>query len=181
VQGLGFVLTFKIYDNRIVLTGGRETLIRAVMVGVVRFQQATDAVDDAVAERLGVNRTDLRCLGVLAGRGPVSAGELAAAAELSPGATTTAVDRLARAGYVRRVRDRHDRRSVRVVATPLARERLAELYDPVGAAGRRVLEEYGDAELALFADFLRRGHDLQVEHAGRIRAAASSAETGGPA
>jgi DNA-binding MarR family transcriptional regulator len=155
----------EIYDHRSV---GGEQLVRAVMAGVVAFQQATDAVDEAVAARLGVNRTDLRCLGVVLGRGALTAGQLAEAAGLSRGATTTAIDRLERAGYVRRTRGDRDRRSVRVVVTPLAEARADELYGPIGRAGRAELERYGDAELALLADFLRRGRELQMAHVARI-------------
>src|SRR5262249_43427255 len=148
------------------------------MVGVVRFQQATDAVDEAVAERLGINRTDLRCVGIVLERGPVAAGQLAEAAGLSRGATTTAIDRLARAGYVRRVPDARDRRGVRVAATASGEARVAELYGPIGAAGRAALDAYDDAQLAVLDDFLRRGHALQTEHAARIRARAPPAGRG---
>ena len=45
------------------------------------YQRSADALDDAVA-RLGLNRTDLRCLDWLAD-GPKSAGQLAEATGLS--------------------------------------------------------------------------------------------------
>src|SRR5919202_4029852 len=112
----------------------RGQLLDAVSRAVAEFQHGTDLVDEAVAAQLGVNRTDLRCLGVLSSRGALTAGQLAQACRLSPGATTTAIDRLERAGYVQRVRDQVDRRSVRVELTARAQERLAALYDPLGAA-----------------------------------------------
>ena len=40
-------------------------LLAAVGDAVQAFQDATDEVDDAVSRRLGLNRTDLRCLSVL--------------------------------------------------------------------------------------------------------------------
>jgi DNA-binding MarR family transcriptional regulator len=49
--------------------------------------------------------------------GGMSAGELARAGHLSPAAVTAALDRLERAGYVRRVRDHEDRRRVLVEVT----------------------------------------------------------------
>jgi hypothetical protein len=62
------------------------------------YQRDTDAFDEAVAERLGVNRTDLRCLDVLvegAGQGrQLTPKELAEASQLSPSAITTVLDRL---------------------------------------------------------------------------------------
>jgi DNA-binding MarR family transcriptional regulator len=69
---------------------------------IAEFQSASDLVDDAAAERLGINGTDLRCLGLLFTRGSTGAGRLARASGLRPAATTTALDRLERAGYARR-------------------------------------------------------------------------------
>src|SRR5262249_61204029 len=73
----------------------QEELIGAVMRAVAAFQDSTDRVDEAAAQRLGLNRTDLRCLGVLCRAGATTAGQLAAAARLSPGATPTPGHRLA--------------------------------------------------------------------------------------
>ena len=70
-----------------------------------------------MAERLRLNRTDSRCVDLLL-EGPRTATELAAAAGLSQSAMTTAVDRLERIGYARRVRDGADRRQLLVQLTP---------------------------------------------------------------
>ena len=146
-------------------------LVNQVAREVAEFQNAADLVDEAAAGRLGVNRTDQRCLGLLYGHGPLSAGQLAQASALSPGATTTALDRLERAGYARRVRDPEDRRSVLVELTPEARRLIDEIYGPLGEAGRAHLARYSNEELRFLRDFLREGRALQVEHAARIRAA----------
>jgi DNA-binding MarR family transcriptional regulator len=147
----------------------RDDLLNTVSREVAELQVATDEMDEAVAQRLGINRTDLRCLGQLYARGPLSAGQLAAASSLSPGAATTALDRLERAGYALRTRGVQDRRSVLVELTPLARQRIEELYGPVGREGRQFLERYSDAELRFLSAFLRDGRALQTRHAALIR------------
>jgi len=152
----------------------REDMLDTVSREVAELQTATDQMDEAVAQRLGVNRTDLRCLGLLFARGPLSAGQLAAASGLSPGAATTALDRLERAGYAVRTRGAHDRRSVLVEMTPVARQRIEELYGPVGEEGRRLLERYSDEELRFLSAFLRDGLALQAKHAALIREGAHS-------
>ena len=152
----------------------RNELLAAVGRAVAELQSATDEMDEAVAQRLGINRTDLRCLGLLFARGPLSAGQLAVASHLSPGAATTALDRLERAGYALRTRGAHDRRSVLVELTPLARQRIEEFYGPVGTEGRQLLELYTDDELRFLSAFLRDGHALQVKHAALLRAGESS-------
>src|SRR5260221_14723009 len=48
----------------------------------------------AVAERLGINSTDLECLDIIQLRGPLTAGSLAEATGLTTGAVTGIVDRL---------------------------------------------------------------------------------------
>jgi DNA-binding MarR family transcriptional regulator len=100
----------------------------------------------------------------------LSAGQLAAASHLSPGAATTALDRLERAGYAVRTRGAQDRRSVLVELTPLARQRIEEVYGPVGTEGLQLLDHYSDGELRFLSAFLRNGIALQEKHASLIRA-----------
>ena len=98
---------------------------------------ATDRFDHAVADALGVNRTDMRCMDMLEREGPLPAGRLAEAAGLTSGAMTTALDRLERAGFVRRVRDREDRRRVLVELTPEAGRVTTEFYSEHAAMSER--------------------------------------------
>lgn len=157
-------------------TRERETLLQEVALAVAQFQTATDQIDEAAAANLGINRTDLRCLGLLFANGSMHAGQLGAAAQLSPGATTAAIDRLERAQYVRRVRASGDRRGVLVELTAAARGRIETIYGPVGRAGIERLARYSEAELTLLHEFLRDGYRLQVEYAAQIRAASSAAD-----
>lgn len=144
-------------------------LIPAVMRAVAAFQDSTDQLDEAAARRLGLNRTDLRCLGILTRTGATTAGQLAIAAGLSPGAITAAVDRLARAGYAVRVRDDPDRRKVTVQATTTAHARTKEIWGPIGQESHQRLARRTDAELQVILAFLEEGRLFQLEHAARIQ------------
>ncbi|MFI6519978.1 MarR family winged helix-turn-helix transcriptional regulator [Spirillospora sp. NPDC050679] len=146
----------------------KEELSREIGSAVRRLQQSFDAFDEAVAARLGVNRTDLRCLDLVLADGPLAAGALAAGLKLSPAATTTVIDRLERAGFVARARDAANRRRVLVAATDAARAMDAEIYRPVGAAGARALERFGEEQLRAIADFLETARRVQEEQAARI-------------
>ena len=138
-------------------------------VAAAAYGDAADAVDQAVADVIHVNRTDLRILGVIYQHGPTSAGRLAAAVGLSPAATTEAVQRLAARELLARDTDPADRRRA-VITVGAAGAGLAErFYGPVGEAAQALLERYTDAELAVIADFLERGRDLQLAEAQRIR------------
>src|SRR5262249_25569322 len=161
-------------DKTSMIPSERETLLGKVAQAIAQFQNATNLVDEAAATLLGIHRTDLRCLGLLHAHGPMPAGRLAAAAHLSPGATTAAIDRLERAGYAQRLRPRGDRRSVLVEPTSTGRERIEVIYGPVGRAGIEQLARYSDGDLRLLHEFLWEGYRLQVAQATRIRAIAGA-------
>jgi predicted transcriptional regulator len=133
------------------------------------FGAAAATVDEAAASVFGVNRTDLRIIGILNERGSLTAGQLAVACNLSPAATSTAIQRLAQAGHVTRDTDSNDRRRAAVSITAAAAARLAWIYGPVGAAGMSQLSEYDPEQLALLTTFLRRGEEMQRAQAERIR------------
>src|SRR5690348_4151309 len=69
-------------------------------------------LSQSVADRLGIGSSDLESLGFLSRDRAMTAGRLAQLTGLTTGAITGLVDRLERAGYVRREPDPHDRRRV---------------------------------------------------------------------
>jgi DNA-binding MarR family transcriptional regulator len=146
----------------------QTALLVAIGQRVQSFQDATDEVDEAVAQRLRLNRTDLRCLSVLSQAGAVSASALADAAGLSRGAMTTALDRLEEAGYARRVWDQQDRRAVRVEMTDSAKKEVEVLYGPLAKEGFQLLQKYTTQELVAVLRYLEEGRQLQRAHAQRI-------------
>ena len=105
----------------------RDELIEAFVAAVRASQTATEMLDAAIADHLGIHPTALRCLDILDQGGPMTAGKLAERARLSPGATTALLDRLEEKGLARRTRDTTDRRRVLVEATPELRERGEQL------------------------------------------------------
>lgn len=116
----------------------------------------------AVAQRLGINSTDLECLDLVVLRGPLTAGALAEATGLTTGAITGVIDRLERAGFARRARDAVDRRKVLVRALPAVAERVAPLFEPMQRAAMAALSSYREEELALLLDFLNRAREAAL-------------------
>lgn len=134
-------------------------------------QRATDAVDELLAEIMGINRTDARCMDILDQHGIMSAGDLAEASRLTSGAITAVIDRLEQAGLARRVRDPADRRRVLVEPTTEAYEIAYELMvEPMRKLYLPVAEGYSEDELRLILDFTRRGREIQERHAEWLRA-----------
>jgi DNA-binding MarR family transcriptional regulator len=147
----------------------REELVDEVREAFRLNGQAGDAMDQAASEFLGIHRTDTRLLDVLQMNGRMSAGELARAGHLSPGAVTAALDRLERAGYVRRLRDEKDRRRVLVELTERTNELTWQLYGPLAKAGEELFEGMTDEQLTLMRDVMREAARLQLEQADRVR------------
>jgi DNA-binding MarR family transcriptional regulator len=145
----------------------KSELIGALRREVRAAQSAVAAVDQAVAERLGVNATDHRCLDVLDQRGPMTAGALADALGLSRSAVTAVVDRLELLRYARRATNSEDRRQVLVALTPQLYRRARELYGD-GREVAEALDRYSLDELVLLRDFVRWDRELNERRAERL-------------
>jgi DNA-binding MarR family transcriptional regulator len=135
---------------------------------VRRSQEATARFDDAVGDALGLNRTDMRCLDVLEREGPITAGQLAEATGLTSGAMTTALDRLERAGFARRVRDPGDRRRVLVELIPEAAREAGQFYAQHAAQAERLYHRYSADELQLLLEFVRQGREFNERQAALL-------------
>ena len=142
------------------------------------FVSAVDLVNQMIAERMGVNRTDHRALEILNRRGPMTAGDLAHAAHLTTGAVTAVVDRLEGIGFVRRVRDTDDRRRVLIEQTPESTRTAMRYYQPYMSATFDSMTKYSAEELEVVRDFMLGAAELSEEYAERLAGAGSaSSET----
>src|SRR5687767_4440912 len=132
-------------------------------------EAANDAFDEVAREKLGINRTDLRCLNIIDNHGTMTAGRLAKLSGLTTAAVTAVLDRLERVGYARRVRDQPDRRQVMVEVTPLLAERATPIWAPLGEEARSTLSRMSPEELQALVDFYRLGIELNERHIERVR------------
>jgi DNA-binding MarR family transcriptional regulator len=155
---------------RFVRAESREDVLAEVAEELRLSGVANDIADQVVADHLGLNRTDTRCLDIIERLEGVSAGRLAREAGLSTGAVTTVIDRLERAGYARRVADPNDRRRVMVELTPGARQILRDLFAPLAEDTMRQLHGYTDEQVSLVRDFMRDHRLLNEAHTERVRA-----------
>jgi hypothetical protein len=79
------------------------------------------------------------------------------------------VDRLEKAGFVRREYDRADRRKVRIVPVEAAVQRLSTYYAPLARRTESLWAEYTDEQLRTILEFARRSVAVAAEEAARIR------------
>jgi DNA-binding MarR family transcriptional regulator len=132
-----------------------------------------------VADRAGISSADMDCIDFVNVEGRMTAGRLAELTGLTTGAITGVVDRLEKAGFVRRERDESDRRKVFIV--PVA-ERMMEMgrpYELVQRAMQKQSEAYTDAELKFLVRYGTESYQSMLEattQLGSARGAAPSRE-----
>jgi MarR family len=79
------------------------------------------------------------------------------------------IDRLERAGYVRRLRDPQDRRVVLVEALPRAVARIAPLYQALAESTAQLNARYSDRQLAVVVQYLSHAVGLVADHVTRLQ------------
>jgi DNA-binding MarR family transcriptional regulator len=147
----------------------RDDLVAALNTAMREASGQGVMYSQAVAQRLGINSTDLECLDHIVLRGPLTAGALAGATGLTTGAITGVIDRLERAGFARRERDPEDRRKISVAAEPVVFERIAPLFEPMQRAALAAVGPYSDDELALLLDFFTRVREASLGAMAELR------------
>jgi DNA-binding MarR family transcriptional regulator len=150
-------------------TGNRAELTASIGLAIMQWQDATQAYDEAVGVRLGLNMAERHCIGLLHG-GPQSAGAIATATGLTPAAVTALIDRLEARGLLTRMRSLEDRRKVVIEATEATRELSARYYGAIAREGERVIASFGDAELVTISRFVNAALDLQRDQLARLKA-----------
>jgi DNA-binding MarR family transcriptional regulator len=147
----------------------KQALVEELIHLARAHEAANDAFDEVAREKLGINRTDLRCLNIIENQGPINASRLAELSGLTTAAVTSVLDRLESAGYARRVRGHEDRRQVMVEVTPLLAERATPIWGPLGEEARALLSRLSTDELESLMRFYRFGIDLNQKHIDRVR------------
>jgi|SRR5579885_137877 len=147
----------------------RSTLVSALTDALREVSGLSVLFSQVIADRLGIGSTDLETLGILGRDGPVTAGRLAELTGLTTGAITGLVDRLERAGYVRREPDPHDRRRVIIRWNSEREAELLPLFASMQQSMERLYSAYTDAELGLILGFIRRATAATKDEIARMR------------
>ncbi|MDR9780832.1 MarR family winged helix-turn-helix transcriptional regulator [Rhizobium redzepovicii] len=128
--------------------------VAAVMASMRRASAMGVLISNTVAAKVGVSPVDLECLDYIVEHGEVTAGQISTRSGLTTGAVTGLIDRLEKAGFVKRKPSESDRRKVFVVAERESISRIEAFYEPVVEAMQKTVSAYTPAELDLIARFL---------------------------
>jgi len=148
----------------------RAELLVALNDEFQQLSMATILFHQAVADKLGMNVTDHKCVGILLRASAMTAGELADCTGLTTGAITGVIDRLEKAGFVKRARDANDRR--RVVIEPNVKrieKAIGPLFESMARSAMELCSTYSTEELAVIRDFTVRSRQMAIEETRKLR------------
>jgi DNA-binding MarR family transcriptional regulator len=149
----------------------RAVLLQELEHAVRRSSAQGVIFGQTVANVAGISGSDLECLDFLNLEGRVTAGRLAELTGLTTGAITGVVDRLEKAGLVRRERDEADRRKVFIAIVPENVAAIGRFYVPMQQAVLKLWSTYSDAELRLLLRFADEGYRTMLEATEALKAA----------
>jgi len=147
----------------------KQRLIEQTLQEIRALDGELDLMDQAIADRLGMNRTDAQCMDLISRLGPMTAGDLSDRVGLTAGAITAVLDRLERGHWISRVHDTVDRRRVMVSRGQAGHAKMSPIFARLRRSTRKVLTRYSEEQLDLIADFLRRTAGVAAEHRQRLR------------
>jgi DNA-binding MarR family transcriptional regulator len=107
---------------------------------------------NAIGRKLGLNIADMECLSLLFIKGISTPTELARYTGLTTGSATAMLDRLERAGLIRRKHNPDDRRGLLIEPT----QTVGPLFADARKLQNELIASYSEAELKTIADFLTR-------------------------
>jgi DNA-binding MarR family transcriptional regulator len=147
----------------------REEIIQAINDKFTEMSTETILFHQAVADAVGLYITDHQCMHFIHRNGAMPAGRLAELTGLTTGAVTGIIDRLEKAGFVRRANDPKDRR--RTIVEPIRNKKLERKLDmifiPLHEKMHKLLSPYSDSELAFLLEALTKTVELTHEESKR--------------
>jgi DNA-binding MarR family transcriptional regulator len=129
--------------------------LHVLAAGLRRMNGEINRLVHGFAAAQGLHATDVQALAaILDAEEPMTPGRLREHLGLTSGAVTACVDRLERAGHVRRVRESADRRVVHLHYVPDARAAARTYFRPLAQAAAATRDRFAEEELAVVVRFV---------------------------
>jgi DNA-binding MarR family transcriptional regulator len=149
----------------------KEEIIQAIIEKRREMSTETIMFHQSVADVLGLHITDHKCLDLIRQYGAMPAGRIAELTGLTTGAVTGIIDRLEKAGYVRRANDPKDRR--RTIVEPIRNKKwerkIEAIFIPFHERMHKLLSSYSDGELDFLLDVLTKSIEQTREESIKLR------------
>ncbi|EHB57526.1 MULTISPECIES: MarR family winged helix-turn-helix transcriptional regulator [Paenibacillus] len=114
----------------------------------------------AVAAHLGLNITDHKCMDLILSKGRVTAGQLAEWTGLTTGAITSVLNRLEKAGFIRRAKDPGDLRVVYAEPVYSQLHAIKEVFAPLNDAMLDLYSKYDQDQLETILDYILHSNQI---------------------
>jgi DNA-binding MarR family transcriptional regulator len=152
----------------------RERLAAEITNNLRRYAVDAQHIGHAFANLHGLNATDLQALVAVMDAeflgDPLTPGRLGEQLTLSSGSVTALVDRLERAGHIRRDRDTADRRKILLRYADRGAALAVQFFQPLGARSDSVLAGFTDDELEVVHRFMAAMSASVRQHRDDLRA-----------
>jgi DNA-binding MarR family transcriptional regulator len=149
----------------------REEAIRTIIDRFREMSTETILFHQNVADELGLYITDHKCIDIIHRFGAMPAGRLGEMTGLTTGAITGMIDRLEKAGYVRRANDPKDRR--KTIVEPVRNKKLEKkiemIFIPLHERMYKFLSSYSGGELSFLLDTMTKLIEQTREESKRLR------------
>jgi MarR family transcriptional regulator, organic hydroperoxide resistance regulator len=141
----------------------RAQLHESVISGLRQFIAGSILYNQQVADRVGLQLSDMQCINALELMGPSTPGELARFTGLTTGGVTVMLDRLEKGGYLKREPNPRDRRSVLVRLNPAKAKKMQAFYGEINERMAILLDETPERELRSFLNVLSKMNASRVK------------------
>ena len=146
----------------------KENLQKQAMIAAQEQGISSVLFRTTVGRKLGLNSTEWECLSYLSVKGVTTPTEIARYIGLTTGSTTTLLDRLQKAGFIRRTPNPHDRRGVLIEVDKKWQQEAGPLVVGLVKKHAEMFASYSADELKIIIDFLTRFSKNVTEHTKTI-------------
>jgi len=150
-------------------TSTKTDLKKRALAAVREYNIQLTQFRNAMNEWVGLNATDMECLGLLFLKGIATPSELARHTGLTSGATTAMLDRLEKAGLIERRPNPNDRRGTLITPAKSASEKMASWFESARKAQDELISSYSEKELEIISDVFERFTKLWDQEREKVR------------
>jgi DNA-binding MarR family transcriptional regulator len=147
----------------------KADLVEQVILGARQYGISNVLFRNFIGEQLGLNVTDMECLGLLFHKRLATPSELARHTGLSSGAATAMLDRLERSGLITRQPNPDDRRGTLIVLDPAGVKKVEPWFLSARQAQRKLVSSYSIEELELLSGFFERAAGMWEEERQKLK------------